>query len=91
MQQKDEKTKQLAIKIGKIIKEYRLKNNKGSINQFAHEYDLDVGNTSRIENGLTDIKLVTLWRISEALGVKTSEIIKIVEKQLGENFIFYEI
>ena len=91
MQQKDKKTKELAVRIGQIIKEYRTKNNKGSINQFAHEYDLDVGNTSRIENGLTDVKLVTLWKISEALGVKTSDLIKVAENQLGEDFLFYEI
>ncbi len=91
MQQKDEKTSKLATTIGKILKEYRIKKNKGSINQFAHGYDLDVGNTSRIENGLTDIKLVTLWKISQALGVKASEIINIAENQLGEDFLFYEI
>ena len=91
MQQKDEKTKQLAKKIGKIIKKYRLQNKKGSINRFAHEYDLDVGNTSRIENGLTDVKLVTLWKISEALGIKTSEVVKLAEKQLGDDFLFYEV
>lgn len=90
MQQKDDKTKKLASIIGKIIKEFRLKKQKGSINQFAHEYDLDVGNTSRIENGLIDIKLVTLWKISQALGVKTSNIVEVAEKQLGEDFLFYE-
>lgn len=91
MQQKDEKTKLLATTIGNIIKEYRLKNKNCSINQFAHEFDLDVGNTSRIENGLIDVKLVTLWKISEALGIKTSDLIKITEKKLGEDFQFYEI
>ena len=91
MQQKDEKTSKLAITIGKIIKDYRIKHNKGSINKFAHEYDLDVGNTSRIENGLIDVKLVTLWKISQALGIKTSDIVRMAEKILGEDFIFYEL
>ncbi len=91
MQQKDEKTKQLALVIGNIIREYRLKNKNCSINQFAHEYDLDVGNTSRIENGLTDIKLVTLWKMAEALGVSPSFLIKEAEKQLGKGFCFFEV
>ena len=91
MQQKDSKTDLLAATIGDIIKEYRLQNNKGSINKFAHEYDLDVGNTSRVENGLIDVKLVTLWKISEALGLKTSEIVRKVEEKLGEDFLFYEV
>ena len=90
MQQKDDKTKQLAVVMGSIIRGYRLKNKNCSINQFAHEYDLDVGNTSRIENGLTDVKLVTLWKIAEALGVNTSDLIKKAEKQLGKDFLFYE-
>ena len=91
MQQKDEKTYALAITIGEIIKEYRLKNKKCSINQFAHEYELDVGNMSRIENGLTDVKLVTLWKIAQALGIKASDLIKIAEEKLGQDFLFYEI
>ena len=91
MQQKNEKTKQLAITIGQIIKEYRTKNRKCSINQFAHEFELDVGNISRIENGLTDVKLVTLWKIAQALDIKTSDLIKIAENQLGKDFLFYEI
>ena len=91
MQQKDDKTNQLAKVLGSIIKDLRLQKNKGSINKFAHEYDLDVGNTSRIENGQFDVKLVTLWKIAEGLGIKTSEIVRITENRLGEDFRFYEI
>ena len=91
MQQKNDKTKQLASVVGDIIRECRLKNKNCSINQFAHEYDLDVGNTSRIENGLTDIKLVTLWKIAEALGVSVSSLIANAENQLGKDFHFFEI
>ena len=61
MQQKNEKTLILAKKIGEIVSELRTKNKKGSINKLAHEYELDVGNMSRIENGLIDVKVVTLW------------------------------
>lgn len=90
MQQKDCKSKELATVLGEVIKQIRLKDKKSSINKFAHEYDLDVGNTSRIENGQTDIKLVTLWKIAEALNIKTSKLISIVENKLGKDFYFYE-
>ena len=90
MQQKDTKTTQLARVIGEVVNELRIKKEKGSINKFAHEYDLDVGNTSRIENGLIDAKVVTLWKIAEALKMPLSELIKQVEAKLGANFHFHE-
>lgn len=88
MQQKDKKSLYFAKVLGEIIREHRLE--KCSINQLAHEYDLDVGNTSRIENGLIDAKLVTLWKISEALKINPSEIILSLENKLGKDFHFFE-
>lgn len=90
MQQKDAKTELLAKTLGTVITELRVKNKNSSINRFAREYDLDIGNTSRVENGKIDIKFVTLWKISEALGCKTSEIVNLLECRLGKNFHFYE-
>lgn len=90
MQQKDNKTKHLAKVIGQVVKELRTEKKKGSINQFAHEYDLDVGNTSRIENGLIDAKVVTLWKIAEALEIPLSQFIKIVEEKIGNDFHFFD-
>ena len=91
MQYKDENTEHLAKVVGQLIKEQRIKTMNCSINKFAHEFDLDVGNISRIENGLTDIKLVTLWKISEALNMKVSDLISLVEKKLGDKFYFHDV
>ena len=90
MQQKGEKTKELAIKLGTLIRDLRLNSLGVSINQFAHEYDLDVGNTSRVEKGSIDIKFVTLWKIAEALHIKLSDLVKLLEDNLGQDFRFYE-
>lgn len=90
MQQRDEKSTYFAKILGEVVKEFRIKNQRGSINQLAHEYDLDVGNTSRIENGLIDSKVITLWKIAEALQIKLSELIKILEEKLGEDFHFFD-
>lgn len=89
MQYKDEKTKLFAETIGKIVKKLRLAKNY-SINKLAHYYGLDVGNTSRIEKGVIEVKLVTLWKIAEALEVSPSSLIKLAEKHLGKDFHFYE-
>lgn len=90
MQQKNNKTIHLAKIIGQVVNELRIQMDKGSINKFAHEYDLDVGNTSRIENGLIDAKVVTLWKIAEALEMPLSELIQQVETKLDSNFHFYD-
>lgn len=85
MQHKNEKTAELAIVIGEIIKELR-QSRQYSINRFSREYDLDVGNTSRIEKGAIEVKVVTLWKIAEAMNINLSELIKLVEERLGKNF-----
>jgi len=89
MQHKDKKTILLAETIGKIIKGLR-QEKEYSINKLANEYSLDIGNTSRIEKGSIDVKVVTLWKLSEALAIKPSQIIKMVEDELGEKFLFME-
>ena len=60
MQYKNQKTLLLAKTIGSVIKDLRCEKNY-SINKFANEYGLDIGNTSRIEKGSIDVKMVTLW------------------------------
>ena len=57
-----------------------------SCTKFAYQFDIDKGNLNRIENGLIDCKFTTLWKISEAIGLKLSELIKILENNLGDNF-----
>lgn len=74
--------------LGKVILEKRKSVKKG-INKFSFEYDIGNGLLSRLENGKSDVKISTLWKIANAMGVKLSEIIKIVEAELGEDFNFY--
>lgn len=91
MQQKDEKTLYFAKIVGQTIRDSRLKiKTKNTINKIAHEYDLDVGNTSRVENGLVDVKFVTLWKIAESLGISPVNLILEIKKNLPENFSFID-
>lgn len=90
MQYKDEKSLLLSKTIGEVVKELREEKLKVSINKVAHEYGLDVGNTSRIENGLIEAKVITLWKISEALDIPLSELIKKIEQKMPKDFHFFE-
>lgn len=86
MQQDKSKNLQLSQKFGKVIKKLRKKNTALSINKLADAYDIARGNLSKIENGQVECKLVTAWKLSEALGVELSYIIKVLEKELGKDF-----
>lgn len=86
MQQDNEKVLHFNKILGELIKEKRMKEAKISLNKFAREYDFDRGNLSKIENGILNCRLVTAWKISEALGIKFSEFVKILEDNLEENF-----
>lgn len=91
MQYKNEKTLQLIQEFGKTLKEKRETLSKKSQTLFAYEYELDSGNISRIENGKIDPKLTMLWRISEALGIPLSQLIKSLEDNLGKDFHISEL
>lgn len=86
MQQADDNNLQFKKVVGEIIKDVRKHYVKDSLNNFARSYGLDRGNLSKIERGLIGCQLSTAWKISEACGIKLSEVIKLVEARLGENF-----
>ncbi len=90
MQQKNEKTQLLIKTFGNKIKDLRIGKYSASINKFAFENDLDKGNLSRLENGLTEVKLTTLWKIAQALGVSPKKLIGSIEKELGKDFNLLE-
>ena len=86
MQYKNDKTLELIRVFGEIIRQKREKEIQKSQTLFAYEYELDSGNLCRIENGKIEPKLTMMWRLSEALNIPLSELIKEVEKRLGKDF-----
>ncbi len=90
MQRDNNKYLQFNKEVGRTIQDLRISEKDLSINKLALEYGLDRGNLSRIENGKTDPQFSTVWRISEALGLKFSEFAKKIEENLGENFTFID-
>ena len=89
MQHKNENTIHLIKEFGKQVRKKREAQNK-SQRLLALEYELDSGNLNRIENGKIDPKLTMLWRISEALQIPLSEIIKELENELKDEFHIIE-
>ena len=86
MQYKSQKTLHLINVFGKTLQKVRQEKTKKSQTMLAYEFDLDSGNWSRVESGKIDPKLTMLWRLSEAVGMPLSEIFKIVENELGNDF-----
>ena len=52
----------------------------------ADEFALQRSLLSRLENGVNEPKLVSIWTVSEALGLRPHELIKMVEDELPESF-----
>lgn len=86
MQSENNKTLQLNKTYGSLVKKLRIERTNFSINKLAQSYDIARGNLSKIENGCNDTKLSTMWKISEALGLKFSEVARILEENLPQDF-----
>ncbi len=68
---------------GKIYK--KLKKNKSNY-LFGAEYEISTSLLSNIERGLKDPQLTTVFKLSEALGLKAHEFIKEIEEILPNDF-----
>lgn len=75
-----------SVIVGEVIKEYR--ENKG-LSQEVVSGLADIGRThlSAIERGTRKPTLETFFRISDALGVKSSELMKIIEEKIEKSSI----
>lgn len=73
----------LLNKLAIVIKQLR-----GSKSQFmvASEYDISTSIISTIERSKKDPQYTTLYKLSEALGVKPSKLMAMIEDILPENF-----
>ena len=86
MQRRNEKTLLFANTVGEMIAELRL-NKKLSINKFAHEYDLDVGNTSRVEKGSIEARKTaskTLDEVKKAMKINYFDDKQFIEEQANK-------
>jgi len=86
--QEDEKsaTAKLVKVIGEIIKKYRVKQNK-TIYKISAECSINKESWRLIENGrVKNIKISSLWRIAEGLGISPIDILNEAKENLGDDF-----
>lgn len=75
--------------IGKVVHEKRKELNKGIL-LLSYEYDLSSNSLEKIEKGLRDAQISTIWKISNALGMSFDEFIKRVIEELPKNFMLID-
>ena len=86
MQHKNSHKGKIVLKIlGEIVREERDKTNK-SQRLLADEYGVQKSLLNRIENVSNEPKFLSVFTISELIGLKPSELMKRIEEKLPENF-----
>lgn len=75
--------------LAKELKLEREKQNK-SIRLLAYEFDIQKSLISRLENGINEPKLISIWTVCEALGIKPSELMRRIEDNLSADFSLIE-
>jgi len=79
------KAKIIYTVLAEVIQDLRIKQGK-SQRVLSNEYDYPKSLLSRIENGVNEAKITSIWTISESLGIKISDLLKIVEEKLPKDF-----
>ncbi len=91
MQQKFSKNEQLILKaLSNAIKKKRAKMNK-SQRLFAFENGVHKSMISRFENCNNEPMLFSFWKMANALEIKPSELMKLLEKELPEEVSLLDI
>ncbi len=82
MQEDDEK-KLITNACGKALKKFRKQKSNYLLGM---EFGISTSLLNLIERGLKDPQLTTIFKLSEALGIKPSQLVKEIERNLPENF-----
>ena len=86
MQHENTKKSAVILKLlSEELKKERERQNK-SIRLLAYEFDLQMSLLSRLENGVNEPKLISIWSVCEALGIKPSELLTLIEPRLPKAF-----
>ena len=86
MQHTNSKKADIIIKtLAKLIKEKRETLNK-SQRLFAYEYDIQKSLISRLENGVNEPKIISIWTICEAMNIPVSKLFHEIEQALPKDF-----
>lgn len=83
----EEKKKLICKVAGQALKMLR---GEKSLYMLSAEYEISTSLLSSLERGLKDPQLTTVFKLSEALGIKASDFIKIIEQELPNGFSLIE-
>lgn len=85
--QQSENKQIISQAVGKVLKELR-----GAKSNYllGAEYDISTSLLNHIERGIKDPQLTTVFKLSEALGVRPWEFVKKIEDNLPEGFSLIE-
>ena len=62
-----------------------------SLKLFSREYDFADGQLSKLlREKYSDVKLSTLWKLANALGISPIKFINMINKKLPDGFSFYD-
>lgn len=75
--------------LSETLREEREKQGK-SLRLLADEFEIQKSLISRLENGVNEPKLISLWTLCEALGVRPSELLRKIEEKLPADFSLIE-
>lgn len=85
--QQEEKKKLICKIAGRALKKLR---GKKSLYTLSNEYEISTSLLNNLERGLKDPQLTTVFKVSEALGVKASDFVEMIEKELPREFSLVE-
>lgn len=86
MQHANSKKSALIFKLlAEELKKERESQNK-SLRLLAYEFDIQMSLLSRLENGINEPKLISIWSVCEALGIKPSELLRRIEDRMPDDF-----
>lgn len=71
--------------LGEVVNELRGKKRKSLL---AYESDIPRSVVHYILEGRKDPQLTTFWRLALGLGVRPSELLKIIEDKIDWNFLY---
>ncbi len=83
------KAEMIYITLGNILRTKRENLNK-SQRILADEFDIQKSLISRLENGINEPKLVSIWTLCNALDIKISDLFKELENALPDDYSLIE-
>ena len=80
-----EKDKIVLNAVSEVLREYRCYSSK-SQRLLAYEFGLHKSLISRLEASSNNPLFLSVWRVAEAINIKPSEFVSLVEKKLPADF-----